>query len=813
MTIVSLTVCAAKLFPLEDRRQGTGYRYRLMMIAAVNPISFELPHALMLIWLLIGALAIWLAKRFHLPRYQSVSIFLPMALGLVIFATYVTTRFNYDFLIDDIDIVRNNPNVVEADGWRTLWGSDYWYGQSTDDNLYRPVTTLSYWINARLPRCGTIVDGRATEMFPRYFRGANIVLLTALAWLIAVWLSHYVQLTAAWIVAFLFALHAAHGEMVNYIVCRADLLTMLGIVGFLYMQRLAIEQGRWRWWHGALAMLSAIVAFGSKETGLILIPAAATQAWIGPRHANTEVTDDLPVIPRSVHAGWLLLLLLPLGLWLAARFAVVGTGLDYTAQFMDDLRDNPLRRVTLLERLPAAFAIAWFYFSQIFSPDTAYYHLPTELPTFASREAILGVTLVTVLTLTLIHTIRRHRWVAIGIVIAMGQYLIVGNLLMPVGVYAANRLMPPFSLGAAIIVAGGLHRFCRHSTRRRAVAILPSLAALILMAVQIQNVNHVWRTEARLMGHDLMLKPGHPVALYNFGTVRAREATLADRHIRALTHALDMVSLANRTVHSSEPLSKSDRAKITDTLERLRAEMTILHEGIMNLEQTQALRDVVALVDRTLLKDGPALTAQDLTDAEKKLNLALEENLRLSAQYWSESMAMLGQVVTLRPQSLSGSLEFGRAMELRGMKAQARDQYRDLVNKAADDTDLRVIEARVRYAKLSIDLSLDPAGAERSVLIVAKLLDVILHENATLAPGLRNDLVALHRNALRYHGIIAWKVGDIPLALRRHGELLLKYPDFDEARTDQAQWIDQLTPHDARRDDPRQPAVHGAPQR
>ena len=784
-----------------------------MMSLAVNPIAFELPHGLMLLWLLAGALTLWLAKRFHLPRYQSVSILLPMALGLVIFATYVTTRYNYDFLIDDIDIVQKNPHVINADGWRTLWSSDYWYGQSTDDNLYRPITTLSYWVNARLPMCGIIVDGQAVEMFPRYFRGVNIVLLTGLAWLIAIWLSHYVQLTAAWVVAFLFALHTAHGEMVNYIVCRADLLTMLGIVGFLYMQRLAIEQGRWRWWSALLAVFSAIVALGSKETGLVLIPAAMVQAWIGPRHANTEVTDDLPTIPRSVHIGWVLLLLLPVILFFSARFAVVGSGVDYTGQFMDDLRDNPLRQVAWLDRIPAAFAIAWFYFAQIFSPSTAYYHLPQTLPSFTSRETILGMTLVAVLVILFIHTLRRHRWIAIGIVIAGGQYLVIGNLLMPVGVYAANRLMLPFSLGAAIIGAGLLHRFCHNSTRRRAVVLLPTVAMLILMSVQIQNINHVWRTEARLLGNDLVLNPAHPVALYNFGTVRAREAVFTDRHIKALTSAIEMVDHADSIIRPGSSPATTDKAKLISMLERLRAEMKLLHDTMQNVELTQALRETVALVDRTLVQDGPALAAADLSDARAKLRLTLEQSLQLSAQYWSEALAMLGQTVVLRPDSLSGALEFGRIMELRGMKEQALKQYRELVNMAKDDTDLRVIEARVRYAKLCIDLSVDPIGAQSSVLIVSKLLDVILEDNQTLAPGLRKDLIVLHQNAMRYHGIIAWKLGDVPLAIKRHNELLSKYPEFEEALADRTQWIDQLTPHDARMDEPRLPAVHGSPQR
>jgi len=783
------------------------------MMLAANPIAFELPHTLMLLWLLAGALALWLTKRFHLPRYQSVSILLPMALGLVIFATYVTTRFNYDFLIDDIDIIQHNPRIIEADGWKTLWTSDYWYGQSTDDNLYRPITTLSYWVNARLPLCGTIVDGRAVEMFPRYFRGVNIVLLTALAWLIAVWLSHYVQMTAAWIVAFLFALHAAHGEMVNYIVCRADLLAMLGIVGFLYVQRLSIEAGRWRWWSALLAILSAVVAFGSKETGLILIPAAIVQAWIGPRHANTEVNDDLPIVPRSVHLGWMVMLLLPLVLFLAARFAVVGTGVDYTAQFMDDLRDNPLRRVSFIERLPAAFAIAWFYFSQLFSPSTAYYHLPIELPTFASQETILGITLVTVLTLTLIHTLRRHRWVAIGIVIAMGQYFLVGNLLLPVGVYAANRLILPFSLGAAIVGAGLLHQFCHNSTRRRAVALLPTVAALILMAFQLQHVNHVWRTEARLMGHDLTLTPDHPVAIYNFGTVRAREAVFSDRHLHALSQAMEVVNQAEAWVQSGTAPTADARAKFADAIDRLRTAMTILHETGPGLDQTQALRGVVALLDRTILKEGPALTAQDLTDARRNLDSAIEESLLLSSQYWSEALAMMGRVILMRPKSVNAGLEYGKMLFQHGMKLEAFKQYRTVIEAAEDNHNIFVIETRILHGWLCYELGLTRDSAEISLAIAEREIELLLQNSSKLAKPEIEKLHHFNRAAKRYLGLLAARTNDFKLAFKRHDALLLRYPGFREAEEDKRQWIDQLTPHDARQPEQAPPAIHGAPQR
>ena len=120
-------------------------------------LNFGVPHFIMVGWLIAGFSSLWLAQRLRYPTQKIVqNILLPMALGLVIFATYVNVGFNYDFLIDDIDIVEMNPDVRDADGWQKLWGHDYWSGRSTDDNLYRPIVILSYWLNARMPMSGLI---------------------------------------------------------------------------------------------------------------------------------------------------------------------------------------------------------------------------------------------------------------------------------------------------------------------------------------------------------------------------------------------------------------------------------------------------------------------------------------------------------------------------------------------------------------------------------------------------------------------------------------------------------------------------------
>ncbi len=759
--------------------------------------SIEVPHLVMLGIMLAGAVALWLSHRFHWPRHVAINILLPIGLSLLIFTFYVNTRFNYRFLIDDADIVEQNPDVINADGWKTLWTHDYWSGRSTDRNLYRPVTILSYWINARLPLVSTVVDGRVEGMTPRYFRGVNILLLTGFCWLLALWLSRYVQESAAWFAAFLFAAHAVHAEFANYIVCRADILAMVGIVGFLLLQRLSIERGNWAWWRAGLALVAAVVALGSKETGLILIPAAIAQEWVGRRQASTEILDDIPATPRSVHLGTALLLLLPTAAYLAARTHVVGLQVDYTGQFMDDMRDNPLRTVSTLERIPAAISIAWFYFAQYFSPSTTYYHLPADLPGWSSRETILGVTLLAVCCMISWRLVKRRRWLVVAGVVALGNYLLVGNLLAPVGVYAANRLLLPFSFAMAMVVAAALHHFCGASARRQAVVLLPTIVYALVMSHAIQDVNFHWATEARLIGRDRQHMPENPVAAYNFGTVRAREARYHHACVQATQIGLELTGILE--LNASPSTIERDA---TPLLRRLRALLLATQTEHRPGETMQPLWDALATLDRSAAPDSQSLiTSGDLIATTKKLREQLAEHRRLEAQYLDEAQALLSAAAKRRPQSVSAAIELAKVHEFRGAVDEARKEYHRAITLASQRPgevfDPHVIEARIHFSWLAMRIVRhNPYLTEihENLSAAEDALSDALAKAQSMSPAWSSRLHHLNRTAKRYHAMFTAQVGKVAAAQRRYAELLRLYPDFEEARRDLSQLIDAENP-------------------
>jgi tetratricopeptide (TPR) repeat protein len=173
----------------------------------------------------------------------------------------------------------------------------------------------------------------------------------------------------------------------------------------------------------------------------------------------------------------------------------------------------------LLERLPGALSIAWFYFKQLFAPDTTFHHTPLGVPGWGDATTIGGLLVLLGGAALLAYTIRRKHWLTAVLVLAAGQYLIVGNLLTPVGVYAANRLTLPFTLAGAAVLAHWLAGLTKGSTRKRAVAVIPVSAVVLLMAWTVfAQVNPRWFSVQRLMAAEYAHKPAHPAAGYLYGT-------------------------------------------------------------------------------------------------------------------------------------------------------------------------------------------------------------------------------------------------------------------------------------------------------
>lgn len=441
-----------------------------------------------------------------------VRLLLPLAVTALVALLYVNS-LSIPFILDAPKAILNHPDVVQADGLWRLWTHDYWAGQSPNPVLYRPLTVLSYHLNAQL-----------WGFAPLGFRIVNMLLLAGLGCLSAMWIARYTRRTVAWLAGLLLVAHPANAEIINHIVGRADLLWLIGVVGFLYTQRRAIEQERWYWWRMLVGLLFVLLAVGAKESGLIVLPAALLQPWVIKRSKNTPPQP----VSRSIRLVSAVLILLPAALFVAARALALRAAVAVPSR-LTDMTANPLQDASLSERLAGAFSIAWFYVRQTVWPDTSFLHTPAIAPGWGSAATLLGILMLLAGLLALGQALRHRHWLSLPLLMALGQYALVNNLLLPSGTYAANRFTLPFILLAVCATAAWFNRLTQGSTRRRAVAVIPCGMALILMASVVAQGNPHWANDVIRYNVDLQNQPDNPTAMYELGNalINADRATEA----------------------------------------------------------------------------------------------------------------------------------------------------------------------------------------------------------------------------------------------------------------------------------------------
>lgn len=150
---------------------------------------------------------------------------LPCAACLALAFLLYANAINNPFIIDDSMMVLAHPALTQPGGFWHVWTHGFWEGVAQDANLYRPVTVLSYWAH-----------GVITGLGPAPVRCVNIALLGLCAWAGGTLLSRHVSAMVAWVCAGVWLALPSNTESINHTVGRADLLALLGVLLFLFIQ-------------------------------------------------------------------------------------------------------------------------------------------------------------------------------------------------------------------------------------------------------------------------------------------------------------------------------------------------------------------------------------------------------------------------------------------------------------------------------------------------------------------------------------------------------------------------------------------------
>jgi tetratricopeptide (TPR) repeat protein len=364
------------------------------------------------------------------------------------------------FISDDSALIAENVAIVRPtiSHLRTLWTISYTEALDRNEHVvslfdedpngdirtvYRPITTSTYWLTSLLS---------GTDPLP--FRLGNVALHALAATVLGGWAATFFGDGIGLLVALVIAVHPLATDVVNRISGRADILMLLAVGGILATQCRAQRYG-WSWARAGLVFLLALIAFGSKESAVIVIPLAILQyVWVRPRDGTWRFALAL--------AG-------PLLLYGALRRSVLHWA-PYVPVPQTDLFDNPLLRMGVLDRVPAFGSLALHYLELLFVPwPLLGFDSPVSIPTWNDPAALAGLAFAIILLLVGTWLVVRRNPLGISIGWFLATLVVFGHIVTPVAVYHEVRFAYEFLGAFALLVGCAMHAAVRGSRAWRVV--------------------------------------------------------------------------------------------------------------------------------------------------------------------------------------------------------------------------------------------------------------------------------------------------------------------------------------------------------
>jgi protein O-mannosyl-transferase len=458
-----------------------------------------------------------------------------------------------DYVFDDVHSVAANPAVHDVANVGRFFVDPSAFS-SGSARMYRPVLLTSFALN--------FLVGDAAA----WLKLGNVLLHALAAVLLLRWAWAWTRrLPAAALAAAWFAVHPLASEAVNLVSARSELLATVGMLGCLVVQLDWLRRGA-SFGRGVLIVFAAVVACGSKETGVVLPVLAAVQAWCV-RRGRAEVA----VLRRA--AGSLLMLVAVVVAYLLARKLLLG---EATVQLLDRTGEDPTsghgrtlltQLLTMGTLLPGAVGQMLWPWPLSLDPAVRFRHDPADAAVWFGWIALAVLTAAAL-------ACRGRRAPAVGVAFAWCVALpwIVVPLNMPL---AEHRLYGPLA-GVALLVAGLVPRLRSSSRALQRAARIACAAAAVLFVVGSAHRSLLYRDERTLWRAELAVHPMSFRAHWGLGTSTLRHGDvdgavepLARAHALYPQHYDALRNYCEALVVAEEAAGNPHRALVLT--ERLRA--------------------------------------------------------------------------------------------------------------------------------------------------------------------------------------------------------------------------------------------------
>ena len=379
------------------------------------------------------------------------------------------------FVYDDVWIIERN-DIVHSLRLRELLTSPYWPAER-GGAMWRPVSLLAFALQWAAGGGGAGI-----------FHVVNIGLSALVAGLVALLAARLFTARIGLFTGLLFAAHPAHVEVTANIVGQAELIAAVGYLGALLAAwERSGTRGRAQWMLLAVVGVAVGLGLGGKEH-VVTYPAALLLVWW------LRGCRDRVSFLRVAGREWpvLLVSVLVIGLYLVLRghFAQGVTATGGIAAGLE--RESFASRASVM--LPVSLLwLKLLFFPLQLSADYSPLHLVPE-PNFGLAHLVAIVIWFPFLTLV---WMRRNRWRVVfsGVALFVITISVVSNVIVPLEVLFAERLLFFPSVGWALAIGGTLaavHRSASLRSPGRATAVLVSAVLVLFAARSIQRTT-VWR--------------------------------------------------------------------------------------------------------------------------------------------------------------------------------------------------------------------------------------------------------------------------------------------------------------------------------
>jgi tetratricopeptide (TPR) repeat protein len=338
--------------------------------------------------------------------------------------------------------------------------------------------------------------------------------------------------------ALLFAAHAIHTEAVAGIVGRAELMSAVFFLSsFLLYLRSDERTGR----SSTIPYIGSLTAFAlsllSKENGISLLGVIVCHDVLYRSNVQLDlITRTRTVLAERLRSRYLGYALVAIG-YLALRHVVLMDG----GSPVDKL-DNPLAELSASWRVLNALQVALRYLGLLVFPlnlsyDYSYNQIPI-LKSLADPRSLAVIGGSAAILATYIIAYRRSRTMFFALAFLAITFIIVSNLVIPIGTIMGERLLYLPSIGFCLALVLALRALARQlplSAAQARSCLWSALVALVLLhGVRTVVRNCDWTSEGSLLLHDLAVNPSSAKVQANAGAVLMGrgEVEVAMQHFR-----------------------------------------------------------------------------------------------------------------------------------------------------------------------------------------------------------------------------------------------------------------------------------------